>query len=87
MIERQWPQPGTRLSVHSLVAVGAEGSSRDVHEAVVPDLVGLLATQAMHLCAWIGLTLRLHGVGYTVAQSVPPGRSLPLGATLYATLR
>lgn len=86
-IEQQWPRSGTHLSVHSLVAVGTEGSKHDIHEAVVPDLIGLLATQALHLCAWVGLTLHLHGAGYAVAQSIPFGRRLPLGAALNVTLR
>jgi cell division protein FtsI (penicillin-binding protein 3) len=66
----------------SIVTLGgdAPGSA-----ALVPDLRGLSARDALRTLARLGLTARVHGTGVVVEQDPPPGSPIERGAV--STLR
>ncbi len=84
-VVRQWPAAHTQLPGGSLVAAVTGKPNSAGQPVTVPDLRGLLSTQVWNICAWLGVTLRMHGAGYAVAQSVPPGHRIALGSTLSVT--
>jgi hypothetical protein len=55
------------------------------HDALVPDLTGLSARDALRALGQLGLTAQLHGDGLVTAQRPAPGTPLERGgaATLW----
>jgi cell division protein FtsI (penicillin-binding protein 3) len=72
--ERPWSSPVEPTIVP--VSASPTGSA-----AVIPDLRGLGARDAVQILAKYGLTSRLYGAGIVVEQEPPPGSPIERGAT------
>lgn len=59
----------------------------DVKEALIPDVRGMGARDALYLLERRGLRVRLNGSGRVVTQSLTPGQRLVKGSTISITLR
>ncbi len=73
--------PATVPAIVTLGGAATTGSS----VALVPDLRGLGARDALRMLARLGLAARVHGTGVVVDQDPPPGRPIERGAV--STLR
>jgi cell division protein FtsI (penicillin-binding protein 3) len=71
--------PSSTAPVVNLVA--------DTHPGTVPDVRGLSARAALHRLAAVGLTARLSGDGFVVAQEPSPGAPIEDGAQCRLTLQ
>lgn len=69
-------------TVPAIVKLGGGGTGS---AALVPDLRGLGARDALRTLARLGLTARVHGTGVVVDQDPPPGSPIERGAV--STLR
>ena len=77
----QQPASGP-AAVPAIVTLGGGGTGS---AALVPDLRGLGARDALRTLARLGLTARVHGTGVVVEQDPPPGSPIERGAV--STLR
>ena len=77
----QQPASGP-ATVPAIVTLGGDAGGS---AALVPDLRGLGARDALRTLARLGLTARLHGTGVVVDQDPPPGGPIDRGAV--STLR
>jgi len=82
----EWPQPGTTVAKGDPIAfISRPAIAAHSGNVRVPNLTGMLMTEALHVCATLGLELAAHGAGYAHTQSVKPGRMTPLGTVLTVT--
>jgi cell division protein FtsI (penicillin-binding protein 3) len=73
------------LAPAAVPAIVTLGGSDTGSAALVPDLLGLSARDALRTLARLGLTTRVHGTGVVVEQDPPPGSPIERGAV--STLR
>ena len=59
----------------------------EIDEALIPDVIGMGARDALYLLEKSGLKVSLNGSGKVVAQSLRPGQRLVSGSTISVTLR
>jgi len=85
-ITTQWPQPGASVAKGDQIALISRPTLSSQHGQVrVPNLSGMLMTEAMRVCASLGLQLVPSGVGYAHGQSIKPGQLVPLGTPVTVT--
>jgi len=86
IVARREPTPQQPASgpaaAPAIVTLGGGGTGS---AALVPDLRGLGARDALRTLARLGLTARVHGTGVVVDQDPPPGSPIERGAV--STLR
>ena len=76
----EWPRPGTSVAKGDQIAlVSRPQQSGQRGQVRMPNLLGMVMTEAMRICASLGLQLVPRGVGYAHGQSVKPGQLVSLG--------
>jgi len=58
-----------------------------LHHALIPDVRGMGARDAVYLLEKLGLRVNLNGAGRVVSQSFNPGQKLVKGTTISITLQ
>ena len=66
---------------------GLNVASRPVLNNLVPNVVGMGATDAVYLLENCGLYVQLYGKGRVVSQSIPNGHNIVKGSTITLTLK
>ncbi len=85
-IATEWPRPGTSVAKGDQIALVSRSQQPTRQGQVrMPDLNGMLMTEAMRVCASLGVQLVPSGVGYAHGQSVKPGQLVPLGTPVKVT--
>jgi len=75
LVVQQVPAAGTRCRPGQTVTLSVAGRGGDAPGVVCPDFSGLSNRQVQNLAARLGIPVQVRGVGYAVAQDLPPGRA------------
>lgn len=77
----QWPAPGTKVPSGTNAWTFAP-SDHPPGKVQVPNLSGMLMTEAMHVCSLVGLEMVPQGAGYALSQNLQPGKFVPVGTAI-----
>ncbi|MCY0893523.1 MAG: penicillin-binding transpeptidase domain-containing protein [Acidibacillus sp.] len=83
-VVRQWPAKQSKAAPGSNAWV-LTPSNQIAGKVQVPNLTGMLMTEAMHVCSLLGIQIIPNGAGYALSQNVTPGQYIPVGSTLTVT--
>ncbi len=77
VVVRGEEEPEPVPAAHQTQALQSGGITPAISLGVVPDVAGLSAREALRTLAEVGLTPRVHGAGFVVAQDPMAGTPLP----------
>ncbi len=80
----QWPAQGTKAAAGSNAWVFAPSTTK-TGEVQIPNVTGMLMTEAMHVCSLLGIEMIPKGAGYALSQNISPGKYIPVGSSLTVT--
>lgn len=75
-------KPGTAHKAGSVIELQLAPKDPRNEHVRVPDFIGYSLTEASHLAAEIGVTLKPGGSGFVVSQEPKPGSTVPVRSTL-----